>query len=118
MILLDWGLSETGPIPAGERRLCCTPSYVAPEYVQGKAVDWRADLYSLGVVLYEMITGKNPFKASSAHEMLDCHTTQEVDLSEIKGPMKEIINRCLMKKPEDRYMDLDEFLGGLESVQK
>lgn len=97
-----------------------TPTYMSPEQCQGAALDGRSDLYSLGVVLYEVATGSPPFRAKSLSEAVFKHiSTPPVPPREIQPdlpPMlEEVILCCLAKNPEERFangMELAEALDG------
>jgi serine/threonine protein kinase len=86
------------------------PFYLSPELATGTAFDSRADLFSVGSVLYEMVTGRKPFDDSSKVGVLFKILTQEPDLGPIPdGPewkqLRSVITRALQKKPQDRYPD-------------
>jgi serine/threonine-protein kinase len=75
-----------------------TPSYMSPEQVQGQRVDRRSDIYSLGVVLFRMLTGRVPFVAESSHALLFKHKVQEQrELNEIE--IRRRVLKALAKKP-------------------
>jgi serine/threonine-protein kinase len=103
-------LTQTGMIVG-------TPSYMAPEQYTGLAVDRRADLFSAGVVLYEMITGMKPFSGTSeviAYQICHAPHTPPSDLDPaLPRPLDDVIARALAKKKEDRYASASEFARGL-----
>ncbi|UCH53396.1 MAG: CHASE2 domain-containing protein [Pseudomonadota bacterium] len=85
-----------------------TPSYMSPEQLVGKHVDGRSDLFSLGVMLYELLTGKQPFTAESmAALMYQIANVPQVDPRELRGDIPDclvaVVNRLLQKSPDARY---------------
>jgi eukaryotic-like serine/threonine-protein kinase len=99
-----------------------TPHYMSPEQVQGKQLDPRSDVYSMGVLMYEMLTGKRPFESSSLTGVLTAHITEMPKaLSEVRPELGERINaivmRCLAKDPKARYTDAGALLTDLDAVQ-
>jgi len=115
--LLDFGvaklanakLDDAGSFKSIDGVVVGTPEYMAPEQALGEAVDFRADIYSFGVILFEMITGRPPFKADSAREHMAKHIMAtpprparwRVQAREVPA-LEELILECLAKKPEDR----------------
>jgi len=99
-----------------------TPTHMSPEQAQGKSIDIRSDIYSLGVVLYECATGKLPFhEASSAWVTMLQHVTEPVppilDSAPDREPaLAEVIEKSLAKKPEDRWQSAAEMRSALRTV--
>jgi serine/threonine-protein kinase len=98
-----------------------TPHYMSPEQAAGEVVDHRADIYALGIVMYEMFTGRVPFEADSYMGVLTKHMyVAPVAPSEISpglkglGAVEDVILRCLQKRPEARYDHLSDLLLDLE----
>ena len=98
-----------------------TPAYMAPEQVLGREIDGRADLYSVGVVLYRLLTGKLPFNADTAISMV------QMQISEPPTPIltfrpdlpdwcSAIVDRALSKSPSDRFQSAEEFRGALAAA--
>jgi serine/threonine-protein kinase len=96
-----------------------TPYYMAPEQCEGKAnIDHRADIYSLGVILFEMLTGKVPFGGEGYGEIIVKHITAAVPSPRAINPrlpvsVESIILRALAKAREDRFQTMDEFAAAL-----
>lgn len=90
-----------------------TPLYMSPEQVRGLPVDNRADIYSLGITIYELLNGKPPFfEGDLAYQHLN------IDPKPIKGMqphLQEIIFKCLKKNPNERWQDAEEFAGALKN---
>jgi serine/threonine-protein kinase len=122
----DFGLAKSlalsaapGVTRTGE--LLGTPRYMAPEQVEGLTVDHRVDLYALGLILYEMVTGTVPFQADSAiQELLQRVRVRAPDPravnAETPGPLADVILRCLERNPDARFQSADEILGALEAM--
>jgi eukaryotic-like serine/threonine-protein kinase len=94
-----------------------SPYYACPEQIDGNEPDHRGDLYSLGVVLYEMLAGRLPFLGSSVAEIFNGHRLAAVPpLPEALKRYQPVVNRLLAKKPENRYPSAAHFLQELETV--
>jgi hypothetical protein len=96
-----------------------TPPYMAPEIWEGKPADKRSDVYSLGVVLYEMIVGLPPFQADRPAAIMRQHLFEEpqpLDVVRVDTPprLAWIVTRCLAKSPDERYGSAEELLAALE----
>ena len=92
--------------------------YMSPEQVRSKPVDGRSDLYSLGIVLYEMLADHPPFDGTNMPEIARQHlTAPPPTLSEVRHDLppglERVVMRCLEKLPEDRFSSMDELLGAL-----
>lgn len=107
--LMDFGLAK--PVAAEAARsnnlIAGTPRYMAPEQLQGRTVDTRADLFALGVTAWKLLTGDNLITARSLSGIEHCHTNWESpDVSEFSQDIAEFLTLCLQKYPADRTVDL------------
>ena len=98
-----------------------TPQYLSPEQLQGGEVDARADIYSAGIVLYEIFTGELPFTAPTAMELMMKHLREpppspRSHWAEIPERLEQIILRCLEKEPRKRYPSVNELQHDLEAL--
>jgi serine/threonine-protein kinase len=96
-----------------------TPAYMSPEQVLGDKLDARSDIFSLGVVLYQMLTGKKPFvedeKRSAMHKIrLEKHESARSINPEVPRELNSIIDRCLEKQPRERWRSAQHMVMALE----
>ncbi len=129
--VLDFGLAkvtelEIAPgslILTQEGMVFGTPEFMSPEQAQGKALDPRSDVYSLAVILYELVTAKLPFEARSPMEFITLHVqAQPIPMSE-RAPdltfppgLDEVIHKAMAKNPDDRHQSAAEFAGALGAL--
>ena len=125
--LIDFGLAAQ----TGARRITFTklsqamssPEYISPEQVQGKRSDARSDLYSLGVMLYEMVTGRKPFHGTNAFEVMNDRLLEnpvpprEIDPA-ISPHLQEVIYRAMEREPQYRYPNAHDFAFDLEHLDQ
>lgn len=126
--VVDFGVARILP-QAGklDRRLtkdgstCGSPPYMSPEQCTGDSVDARSDIYSLGCMLYESVTGQRPFVADTAAELMLQHLKSEPQapselVKAISPQLEQIILRCLAKSPVDRFQSMAELKACLENL--
>ena len=122
--IADFGISKI----AGEHGLTMTgtavgtPAYCSPEQGRGEQVDVRADIYSLGIVYYELLTGKKPFDGTSANALIYQHNYAEPKLitdlrAEVPNSHQAVVLKCMQKDPAKRYQDAAELVSDLERVR-
>ncbi|MCG8556252.1 MAG: protein kinase [Proteobacteria bacterium] len=104
-------------------RFMGSPKYASPEQVRSRTVDGRTDIYSLGVLLYRMLSGRVPFERDSDFATLIAHAREPVPRLTIgQSPAPEVLRllvlRCLAKRPEDRYQGLDRLLSDLRKARR
>jgi eukaryotic-like serine/threonine-protein kinase len=93
-----------------------TAAYMAPEQARGATVDKRADIWAYGVVLYEMLTGKQPFAGETVSDTLAGVLKTEPDCGAIPAPLRRLVRRCLDKNPKRRLGDIGEARAVIEDV--
>ena len=107
------GMTQTGALMG-------TPEYMSPEQAKGEKVDARSDLFALGIIFYEALTGISPFKAETAMAMMFKRTQEkatplvQLDLG-IPGVISDIVAKCLEIKPAERYQTAREVINDLEA---
>lgn len=93
-----------------------TPVYMSPEQTQGLVVDHRSDIYSVGIMMYELLTGEVPFtKGNIGYQHI--HVVPPVPMPASK-PMQDIVMKCIEKRPTDRYQDANQLREALENSLK
>jgi len=121
-VLTDFGLvrpTDTGRRDEKGRRLLGTAGYMSPEHAARQQLDYRADIFSLGIVLYEMLTGVAPFTRKSTTQTLDAVQSEEPvppsrQNSTVPPAADEVVMRALAKKRENRYQSTKQLVEDLE----
>lgn len=108
------GLTGTGKIVG-------TPAYMSPEQIRGREVDGRADMYSLGIVFFEMIAGRKPYSANTPIELSMQHLHDPIPkakqfVRDLPPEVDQILTKSLAKNPEDRYPNMSAFAQALEKL--
>jgi len=94
-----------------------TPAYMSPEQAKGEAADGRTDIYSLGIVLYEMLSGKVPFDAESTMSILFKHMHEDpVPIPGLSPVLQKVLDRALAKNVDDRFQEPKEFAAAFEAA--
>jgi len=123
--IMDFGLAKTieskGLTVPG--LILGTVAYMSPEQAQGLEIDHRADLWSLGVILYECLTGKNPFESEYMQAILYSITNEDPESvaglrDEVTEELEMVVEKLMAKRPEDRYQDAGEVIEDLKMVKE
>ncbi|HSF18639.1 MAG TPA: protein kinase [Vicinamibacteria bacterium] len=136
--IIDFGLAKllesVRPLVSGESeaetgyrgethpgQILGTVSYMSPEQARGEAVDHRSDLFSFGIVFYEMLTGSVPFKGKSGTDILSAilrDPTPRLSGVEHAEELQHVMNRCLAKDPEERYQTTKDLLADIRRIKR
>ncbi len=120
--VLDFGLAKTWETEVTDSSLSLSPTlthhataagvilgtaaYMSPEQARGKKVDRRADIWSYGVVLWEMLTGRKLFEGDTVSDVMAAVLTREIDLEDLPkdtaAPIRRLLSRCLQREPRER----------------
>lgn len=125
--IVDFGIARVLDAPriTTTRHVMGTPQYIAPEQARGEPVDWRADIYALGILLYEMLTGELPFAGQDPDTLLRQHisapppplVTRLRAARAIPGSLERLVMTCLAKDCLGRPQSMDELAGRLSAVR-
>ncbi len=123
--IMDFGIARSLQTDGmtGPGVIVGTPEYMSPEQVEGKKADQRSDIYSLGIILYEMVAGKVPFMGNTPisvalkHKNEDPQNPKKIN-AQIPDPLSHTILKCLEKKREKRFQNVDELLAELNAIDK
>jgi DNA-binding NarL/FixJ family response regulator len=120
VVLIDFGSARAQLVSQDLSRsdlMTGTPYYVCPEQISGQDPDQRGDLYSLGVIFYEMLAGRLPFTGNTLSDIFDGHREGVVPpLPAARSRFEPLIQRLLAKNPQERYATAQGFLEALETI--
>jgi DNA-binding NarL/FixJ family response regulator len=119
-VLIDFGLARRSMDDAGTTgvgQVLGSPYYISPEQARGHKVDVRTDLYSLGVMFFEMLTGQRPYTGKNAMAIMTQHTNAPVPtLPEATAAQQPLLDRLMAKEQHSRYASADELLADLGPI--
>ena len=124
--LLDFGIAKNlhheGERYTAAGTVCGTPDYMSPEQARGLDIDNRSDIYSLGVLLFEMLAGRLPYVATGKQKVMSAHCWTPIpmvsDFSNYPIPtvLEDLLQCCLAKNATDRFQNVEELISALERV--
>lgn len=117
--IIDFGLA----CPQGtmDFDMCGTPFYMSPEQIQGEPVDERTDIYSLGIMLYEMLTGKRPFPEDNLGKLIDLHLKEDAPdprilIPDMPDELHSVIMKSIRKDPNERFNYISDVINTLKPL--
>ncbi len=123
--VMDFGIARSllGKGLTGEGAIIGTPEYMSPEQVEGKEADQRADIYALGIILFEMVTGRLPFEGETPFSIATKHKTEPPPIPkklvpQIPEGLNKLILRCLEKDRAKRYQTAEELIADISAVEQ
>src|SRR5437016_4410636 len=120
--IMDFGIAKAGGGVTNTGQVLGTPNYMSPEQVKGRQLDGRSDLFSLGVILYEMLTGEKPFVGQNVTTIIykivneNPITPRDLDVTVHPG-LSAIVTKALAKAPDDRYQTGADLVRDLENYK-
>lgn len=122
-IIMDFGIAKLldGEQLTGDGLSPGTPGYMSPEIIRGRTIDGRSDIYTLGIILYEMVTGQRPFRGNSRYDTMHSHLFEPIpdvyQLNPLTPPsLIHIIHTALAKEPTDRFQSVTEMGQALREL--
>jgi len=120
IVITDFGIAkdiESNPRLTAAKSILGSLYYVSPESIRHDEPDRRSDLYSAGALLYQMLTGAPPFKATTVSGMLEAHLTAPIPrLAHDLAPLQPLVDGLLAKNPEDRFQSTADVIGGIDWI--
>jgi len=123
--IMDFGIARSLESKGltGSGVMIGTPEYMSPEQVEGKEVDQRSDIYSLGIILYEMVTGRVPFRGETALSIAMKHKTEKPKNPRLLNhllpdDLSQMILKCLEKDRKNRYKNAEELRSGIIKIEE
>lgn len=120
LAIADFGVAKQVSMlitDTGDGDIVGTPYYLSPEQAQGHSIDARCDLYSLGVLAYELLAGRKPYQAATARELLHLHIRAPVPpLPQAHRHLQPVINRMMAKDRGQRYASAQALLDHLDEL--
>jgi len=123
VVIVDFGIARTSEFDITENlTLVGTPSYMSPEQLKKGKVDYRSDIFSIGVVLYEMITGQKPFSGENIAIVIKKILTEDPPnitsiMPDFSSEFNQILKRCLAKNPDERYQSCKKLYNDIIACQ-
>jgi tetratricopeptide (TPR) repeat protein len=120
--VLDFGIARARALPSLTRTgFVGSPYYISPEQATGKDVDIRSDIYSLGIVIYEMLSGQLPFASDTPWSIISRYVTEtppDLNIEELDLPaqVKDLVNKMLAQNPAERHQTPADVVGAIESI--
>jgi serine/threonine protein kinase len=123
--IMDFGVARSlgAQEAVQEKKLIGTPAYISPEQAKSEEVDKRSDIYSLGIIIFEMLTGKRPFEADNLDDYVDMHIHKKPPrpseiMPQIPPFLDDIVLRCLQKDKNKRYQNVTDILEDLQAHEE
>jgi serine/threonine protein kinase len=120
IVLADFGIAKRLDDDLGRTRqgeLYGTPYYVSPEQIEGNPATIQSDIYSLGIIFHEMLTGQRPFESESVSSLIAMHVS--APRPRLPGELaeyQELLDRMIARDPRDRYKNAEELLRGIDET--
>jgi len=119
-VLADFGIAKRLDDERSRTRhgeLYGTPYYVSPEQIDGNPATAQSDIYSLGIIFYEMLTGQRPFESESVSGLIAQHVSApRPRLPELLSDFQPLLDRMIAVDPRDRYKTADQLIEGIDQI--